>query len=512
MALQAVYKQFLAAPNSSALAQNASLHYITTLTSFYGPTDIIKHLSSTRNQINKHKEELINVVEGQNALAVQAELTLEFQDTGGPYLPGLDDQFLSDRTVHLPVFHIVKFDSDGQITTIQQSWDQGALLKQLDVIGKTGRNWPIRDGPEQIKLIARTAGKPAEPTAADLASRTRTNSSGTLRDARHRDEPVPAVVSPYAGTRPRQRTFEEILGDEHHDFEAPDREKSPSKVVAPKIGAGKNFQPSRLFDKPEDAPPEPDSPEDGKSPERFMRPHPKKYNHFDFADGSDPSDAPKAGIAMDSVKGKHRSQWDFEDFVTPQKAKPSKTLRNQEIRHWGTGTDKDDIVESPAKAAGKPRRDAEKHFEMEDDGNPPTEPRVAPRPRGTTHNSGLGLYKNHMTTDDGSDPVQSPEPRALGNITNLKDRSKTFAAHFDMNDNSPTQEGTRFTAPHKENNKPVKENGPEHRIKLGGDGMGNPKGGRGWSLGDDSDEERQPAAIPGRKGAAQKAANSFWDH
>ena len=103
MALQAVYKQFLAAPNSSALAQNASLHYITTLTSFYGPTDIIKHFNSTRNQIKKNKEELLNVVEGQNALAVQAELTLEFQDSGGPYLPGLDDQFLSDRTVYLPV-------------------------------------------------------------------------------------------------------------------------------------------------------------------------------------------------------------------------------------------------------------------------------------------------------------------------------------------------------------------------------------------------------------------------
>lgn len=103
MALQAVYKQFLAAPNSSALAQNASLHYITTLSSFYGPTDIIKHLNSTRNQINKKKEELLNVVEGQNALAVQAELTLEFQESGGPYLPGLDDQFLSDRIVHLPV-------------------------------------------------------------------------------------------------------------------------------------------------------------------------------------------------------------------------------------------------------------------------------------------------------------------------------------------------------------------------------------------------------------------------
>lgn len=103
MALQAVYKQFLAAPNSSALAQNASLHYITTTTSFHGPTDIIKHLNSQRNQIKKEKEDILIVIEGQGALAVQTELSLEFQDHGGAYLPGLDDQFLSDRVVHIPV-------------------------------------------------------------------------------------------------------------------------------------------------------------------------------------------------------------------------------------------------------------------------------------------------------------------------------------------------------------------------------------------------------------------------
>lgn len=103
MALQALYKQFLAAPSSSALAQNASLHYITTTTSFYGPTDIIKHLSSQRNQIKKKKEDLLSVVEGQNDLAVQTELSLEFQNSGGAYLPGLDDQFLSDRTVFIAV-------------------------------------------------------------------------------------------------------------------------------------------------------------------------------------------------------------------------------------------------------------------------------------------------------------------------------------------------------------------------------------------------------------------------
>lgn len=59
--------------------------------------------------------------------------------------------------------------------------------------------------------------------------------------------------------------------------------------------------------------------------------------------------------------------------------------------------------------------------------------------------------------------------------------------------------------------KDAAENGPNHRIKLGGDGMGNPKGGRGWSLGDDSDDEKQPAPIPPKKGAPQKAGSSFWD-
>lgn len=103
MALQAVYKQFLAAPTSSALAQDASLHYITTTTSFRGPTDIIKHLNTQRNQIKKDKEDIITVVEGHDALAVQTELSLEFQDQGGAYLPGLDDQFLYDRVVHMPV-------------------------------------------------------------------------------------------------------------------------------------------------------------------------------------------------------------------------------------------------------------------------------------------------------------------------------------------------------------------------------------------------------------------------
>ncbi|KAK7739989.1 hypothetical protein SLS53_005583 [Cytospora paraplurivora] len=536
MALQAVYKQFLASPNSNVLAQNASLHYITTTTSYNGPTDIVKHFSSQRNHLRTKKESVLNVVEGQNTLAVQTELALEFLDHGGAYLPGLDDQFLSDRVVHIAVFHVVKFNDDGKITTIQQSWDQGALLKQLDVIGKTGRNWPIRDSQEQIKLITRAAGKPAEPTTSGATNRFRTNTG----DAARSEGPGPTPVSPKAGARPRQRTFEEVLGEET-DFDSPENQGSPSRVTAPKSGAGnKTFPPSRLFDKPDDAPEDLDISDDGRSPERYVKPHPKKYNHFDFIDGSDPADAPKAGVPLDAVESKHRQTWDFEDFATPQKNKLGKKIRQQNDRHWGTDENE---IDSPAKpgpgkaAPGAARRAADSHFEM-DDGKSPTGSRVPVRPRGSGNNGGLSLYNNHMVTQDGSEPIQSPDPRTLGNITNVKHRTQNYGPHFTMADNSPKYEDKPHAPVAEDRKKAVsnmqaqwstydespvaqkqlrgpihlKENGPDHRIKLGGDGMGNPKGGRGWSLGDESDEEQAPSAVPGRKGASQRSANSFWNH
>lgn len=103
MALQAAYKQFLDNPSTNALAENASLHYITTLTSFNGPTEINKHLKSQANQIKKKEEKFLDVVESQTALAIEVQTTMEFITSGGAYLPGLDDNFLADRTVTFPI-------------------------------------------------------------------------------------------------------------------------------------------------------------------------------------------------------------------------------------------------------------------------------------------------------------------------------------------------------------------------------------------------------------------------
>ena len=103
MTLQAAYQQFLAAPTSAALADDASLHYVTTTTTFAGATEIIKHLASLRNKVKKKKEDALFAVESQAALALEVDITLEFVTSGGPYLPGMDDNFLADRTVFLAV-------------------------------------------------------------------------------------------------------------------------------------------------------------------------------------------------------------------------------------------------------------------------------------------------------------------------------------------------------------------------------------------------------------------------
>jgi hypothetical protein len=101
--MASTYKQFLAAPNSSALTPDASLYYITSTTVFHGATEIIKHFSTLRNQVKRKKQEFLDVIEGKNACAIQIDTMLEFITSGGPYLPGLDDNFLSDRTISIPI-------------------------------------------------------------------------------------------------------------------------------------------------------------------------------------------------------------------------------------------------------------------------------------------------------------------------------------------------------------------------------------------------------------------------
>jgi hypothetical protein len=530
MAATATYKQFLASPSASLLAPTATLYYVTTGTVVSGD-EIIKHLSDLRSKLKKKKEEILGSIEGTGAIAAEVETEIEFVLGGGAYLPGMDENFLTDRTVYMVIMHIVTFEDD-KISQIRLSWDQGALLKQLDVIGKTGRNWPIRDSREQLSTISACLRKAASAVnghanghsnghnsgaqnghsnGAQNGNRERQNTGGFIhRDphaslvlfgSRDQTEQVPNVVSPYAGSRPaqrsftdilgddqpdaqptavvspyagakrQQRTFEEILGNEEDDEQGPPspsagRGRSDSSNKA-KGGSNKNFAPNRLFDGVEHREEEDDDKE--ATLQRFYRPDPSKYNHFDFADGPDPDETTQPAPPRENGK-KHKSEanWSFDDFETPAKPQLSKAYQQtRDTRHWDL-QDESVTQETPhyrAPPAGKPRPDANTHFD---------EPTAAP----------------------------------LSNITNIKDRQKAFDPQYAIADKSPAlkENASRNPAPEAD----MVRN--EHGINIAGDGMGGRKGtDRSWMIGGEEPEPpKEKIVIAGDGMGGRKGTDRSW--
>ena len=101
--LKAIYQDFLARPNVAALSNNAaSLNYITTLTTINSAAAIVKHYVAHQLVLKKKEETVLSAIESENAICLDVETTLEFITGGGAYLPGLDDNFLADRTVTFP--------------------------------------------------------------------------------------------------------------------------------------------------------------------------------------------------------------------------------------------------------------------------------------------------------------------------------------------------------------------------------------------------------------------------
>jgi hypothetical protein len=106
MTLKDTYQRFLDLPNPISLAENASLHYITTLTTFSQPTQIIRHLESHNKKVVKTRStRILSVVEGGFALALEVETNLEFISGGGVYLPGLEN-FVVDKIATIPTVSV----------------------------------------------------------------------------------------------------------------------------------------------------------------------------------------------------------------------------------------------------------------------------------------------------------------------------------------------------------------------------------------------------------------------
>ncbi|KAB8356337.1 hypothetical protein FH972_023921 [Carpinus fangiana] len=510
-ALQSQYKQAIDSPTADAFAAEAAIHYLPTLTSIHGGPTIVQHLQTQQKQLTANHK-FLNVIEADRSLCVEAETTIEFHEGAGAYLPGLDENFVTDRIATFPTVHIVTFDSSNKILQTRISWDQASVLKAVEVIGARARQWPIRDGKDQSRLISSSiAGQQgtSEPSTrrqsrvvgANGDKYTSLNLFEKPQAPPRESSPAHRDIAPRASAKPAPRDYHDLFAAGVEDLSVNDRPGSPTKEYhnAIKSGAGKHYKPIRLFEEDEE------ETEALKSPERGIKTNPQKYEHFEFGEKPFvPSEQPKP------KHGKHLSQWSFEDFVTPQKpraprpetANLSHAIQSQRDFGW---SDDEEAAAKPDKFlphVPAPRPDAEAHFEFNDE--------ATPRPGqaadvNTTLAGGKkpaparanGLYQDNVMSDEGRDG-DAKEP--LGNITNKATQAahkKNFSSHFDIQDDSPgssaflgKDENAGVAALKKKpevnarvnksleshwemrDESPIPEGG---RIKIAGDGMGNRK-------------------------------------
>ena len=361
------------------------------------------------------------------------------------------------------------------------------------------------------------------------------------------------TIAPRASAKPPSRALEHILAGEDAATPTGQRDRSPAKT-----GAGKHYGPIRLFDDSEPVP-------TGPSPEK-IKTNPKKYNHFEFGDGEDalPLKLKTDAVDKTDTKTKHQSSWDFEDFVTPDKA--GAKIRDQDQRHFGWSDDDEvsgnffyvrllfapqnehkqrhpqsynrlklTFLQGDASPVRRPkvhlpRPDAKSQFELVDEATPMPEKK---QPAVIARNSqALNLYADPVFGGaDEEEETAANKSKALQSTVNVNNqaRGKDFGAHYDISDVSPALAMKTESNGNGQHKPEVRKKGPSHldshwgmyaephsgrkenvpMVKNTGDGMGGRKNSsRGWGIGDESDEEgvrTHPKRRPGEK------EKTFWD-
>ncbi|TKA77170.1 hypothetical protein B0A55_04464 [Friedmanniomyces simplex] len=440
------YTAFLNNPTAAHLAADASLVYITTTTEIKEANAIIKHLQAQQKQTAKKAEKILNVIASQDGACLETEITLQFKAGGGAYLPGMDENLLDEKMVTFPLTHIVRFDAEQKIKQIRLYWDQGTMLKQVEAIGKTGRNWPIKDGQAQVNSINRSLNAGGRNTDLNGSAPAQRGPHDVVIQGHKKRDSVSAVKDPHASlalfaprdpnedsgprqfegpkTAPREsykaphRGLDDILsGEEIAQTGSTIRSPSPVKTDGfyPKAGAGKHHVNNRLFDENE-----PSSPP--RSPER-KKVFKDKNNHFEFGDGEDAAEQDRPMSARGSKKVP--TQIDFASFSVSPSVKDK--TRPDYDRHWGDGVQPNDPspVKRPIKHA--PRVENESHFSIAN-----SSPAAAhEKSKSLQRQKGMGLYQ---------DPLHADERTAVRPVTetNKMRRGDDFAPHHTMGDATPS--------------------------------------------------------------------------
>ncbi|KAK9353200.1 hypothetical protein V1523DRAFT_411781 [Lipomyces doorenjongii] len=449
------YVTFLNSPQATHLLPNARVTYVTSSQVFDGPEDILSNAILNARHVKK-SEKIISTHIASNSIVLETVTTIEFVNGTGSYVTGLDKNFVVDNTVILPVIHSVIFEVD-KIKSIRLFWDQGTMLKQLNIIGSRGNFWPIVSGSDQEKLMISDVVPSSKPHV-PVGDKTEPFSPRKRFDISQLEPeievvlPRPAVIPTAASSKPQPRSFQDMI-----DSQAGPPPLSPRRQ-------GKAPEAYDIFDEKNQQP----------LPARHMKgPAPTSENL------STPS----------HIRAKRFTAKNFEahfKFGTPdQKPSPySKTRANMHPQpdelQWDYNAEKG-IDET--RVPGNGRRDMVSNFEFKDESPAPAQHFNGIKIAGNGMGSrGKPQWSLNMGADDSDEPIRQ---KPANNVR------KDLVSNFQLTDSSPSQkedQNSRFNG-----------------IKIAGNGMG----GRGkpqwsWDL-EPEVVEVKPAAITTTSTSAKPA-------
>lgn len=152
MALIDFYKNFRARPKSDALADTATVLYVSSGAVFAGIQHILEHYAKSEYEFSL-EEEILCSHEAKSSVVLETKARITFLRGPGPFVPTLSLNFVADEKITVYLTHIVQFDDNNKISAIRLLWDQASVLKQLSVIGSRGNAWPITLGDAQAKAV-----------------------------------------------------------------------------------------------------------------------------------------------------------------------------------------------------------------------------------------------------------------------------------------------------------------------------------------------------------------------
>lgn len=298
---------------------------------------------------------------------------------------------------------MVHFDKEQKIMQIRMYWDQGALLKQIEVIGARARNWPIRDGKDQARLISTSFATVAQPESAPASrpstavrkpdevsiaerpitsSRRNTNNAmndphATLnlfqpRDVNLEDTGDSRPIAPrMQSAKPPPRDLSELFVGEDAGSPSPaNASASPhTQSIPAKSGAGKSFKANRLFEEAEEEAANTAATNVSSSPKKRGIPAKsgagksfKANRLFEETEEDLAAATPMSSVKTNAKKYQHFEFGDGDDDATPKVREPRKSTRSQHASKW----DFDDFV-TPEKTKPKVLAQNVRHFGWSDD-------------------------------------------------------------------------------------------------------------------------------------------------